>query len=235
MPGRYLLLAGFAWLACAAALAAPPASPVTLTYSLSRNGLTLADVTDTLAFGDRRFEIKSNGRGAGLLALISRVQMNRSSDGEILAGGLRPLHYRESRGNNERLLGADFDWSTQLLDLSDNGQHEHVELPAGSLDRLSFPYSFSFLPKTPARWRLAMTDGRRLTDYQFRLVGKETIDTPIGEQRTLRYSRIREGDDPVFDLWLGVDQHLLPLRIVFTDKDGARFEQVITRIDYHAQ
>jgi hypothetical protein len=219
------LIASLAW-------AAPPASPVTLTYNVSRGGLMLAEVTDTVTFEGKRFEIKSSGRGAGLLALMPKAEVSRTSEGEINGAGLRPLHYREERGNKERTLGADFDWQTRKLTLLDNGQREALDLPPGSLDRLSFPYSFAFLPKPPDRVRIAMTDGRHLSDYEFKLVGQETVATPLGKFPALHYSRERTGDDPVFDLWLGIDQHLLPLRIAFMDRDGGRFEQVVTRIDF---
>src|SRR5690348_6579200 len=81
---------------------APPSSPVTVSYSLSRSGVQLAELTDTINFNGERFEIKSNGRGAGLLALIPRVQLARSSEGEIGEDGLRPVRYHEERGNKER-------------------------------------------------------------------------------------------------------------------------------------
>lgn len=226
----------FVWLACA--LAALPAwgeqlnSSFKVTYALSRGGFQLAEMTDTIRFDGHRFEIRSNGRGTGVLALIPRAQIVRSSEGELVAAGLLPARYREQRGEKERTLGADFDWQTKRLTLSDNDQHEQIDLPAGSLDRLTFPYSFAFQSRTPDHVRLAMTDGRHLSAYEFKLVGKETITTPLGNVPALRYTRLREGDDPVFDLWLGLDQHLLPLRIVFTDKDGGRFEQLVTRIEF---
>lgn len=225
----FALLAGF-FLALPV-WAAPPNSPVTVSYNLMRSGITLAELTDTLSFDNQHFAIKSNGKGIGLLSLIPNAQIARSSEGDVEPFGLRPTHYREERGNKDRSLGADFDWAARRLTLSDNKEHEQIELPPGSLDRLSFPYSFAFLPKPPERLRLAMTDGRHLSTYEFKLIGRETITTPLGTQPALRYTRLREGDDPEFDLWLGVDQHLLPLRIVFTDKDGGHFEQVVTRID----
>jgi hypothetical protein len=222
-------------LAATTGWAVPPSSPVTISYSISRSGFDLAEVTDTISFDAHRFDIKSSGRGAGLLALIPKAQIARSSEGEIDASGLRPVHYREQRGNTqERTLAADFDWQSRRLTLNDSGgTQQQVDLPTGSLDRLSFPYSFSFLPQPPERWRLSVADGRHLTAYEFKLVGREKIATPLGTLPALHYTRLREGDDPVFDLWLGLDQHLLPLRIVFTDKDGGRFEQVVTRIDFH--
>ena len=157
----------------------PP--PLTLSYSISTSRLPIAEVTDVLNFDQQSFRIQSEGRGAGLFALISRARITRNSEGEVRPEGLRPTRYSESRGNNERSLGARFDWPKQKLILSRDQEQEEVELPAGSLDRLSFPYSFAFLPKPPPQWKLAVTDGRYLTPYEFKLVGEEVISTPLGE------------------------------------------------------
>jgi hypothetical protein len=39
------------------------------------------------------------------------------------------------------------------------------------------------------------------------------------------------GDDTAFDIWLGLEHQLLPIRVTYADKGGARFEQYLRAIN----
>jgi hypothetical protein len=39
-------------------------------------------------------------------------------------------------------------------------------------------------------------------------------------------------DERGADLWLAITQHYLPVKAVVAEKDGARLEQVVTKITY---
>lgn len=212
--------------------AAPPHS-LALTYSVKVDNLRLAEMVDTVNLNGQRYNIESDGYGAGWLALIPRAKIKRKSEGEITDAGLKPSRYEEVRGFRERSLAAQFDWQNRKLTLRNGESSEQIELPHGTLDRLCFPYGFAFLPKPPARWKVHIADGRHLTVYEFTLVGEKTIDTPLGPLAALHYSKVREADDTPFDIWLGIKQHHLPIRITYNDKEGRTFEQIIARIDHH--
>jgi hypothetical protein len=53
----------------------------------------------------------------------------------------------------------------------------------------------------------------------------------MGEQKALRYTKILSGDDTPFDIWLGIEQQLLPIRVTYADKGGAQFEQYLRAIN----
>ena len=224
-----LLFALFAatFAVCAIARAAPPSGTTTLVYEFSRNGLALAEMTDTLRVHGAEYELTSNAQGVGIVAVLARGQsLRRESRGAIGATGLLPRIFSEQRGAEYR-LNAEFDWAAREVVLT-NAQGEKSREPVvpNAQDRLSFPYQLAFVPGSPpAEFTVQVADGRFLTPYTFRLVGTETIRTGLGEVKALHYTKVMSGNDTGFDLWLGLEQQLLPVRVSYADKNGARFEQ----------
>ncbi len=228
MPRRWLIALCAALLAVAGmARSAPPAGMTTLVYEFSRSGLALAEMTDTLRVHGGDYELTSNAQGVGIVALLARGQsLRRESRGAIGAAGLSPKSFFEQRGTDYK-LNAEFDWPAREVILTNaQGEKSREPVTANAQDRLSFPYLLAFAPGAPpAEFTVQVADGRFLTAYTFRLVGTETITTGLGEVKALHYTKVLAGNDTAFDLWLGLEQQLLPVRVSYADKNGARFEQ----------
>ena len=222
--------AAFATLAIFAAssvAAVLPAGTTTLVYDFSRSGMALAEMTDTLHVRGREYQLSSVAQGVGLVALLARGQtLKRESRGAITATGLQPKVFSEERGNSYR-LNAEFDWQGRQITMIDaKGERSQEALSDGAQDRMSMPYHVAFVNgMPPAELSIQVADGRRLTGYSFRLVGTETVTTGMGDVKALHYTKVLAGSETAFDLWLGVDQQLLPVRVSYADKDGARYEQ----------
>lgn len=76
------------------------------------------------------------------------------------------------------------------------------------------------------------TDGRRLEPVRY-AVGKETLDTPMGKLETIVLTKqVDNSEDRDKKIWLAVDHHMLPVRIVSTEKLGIITDQIATRITY---
>jgi hypothetical protein len=215
-----------------AASAQPPSGTTTLVYEFSRSGFQLAKMTDTLRVTGGEYELTSSAQGVGVVAVLARGQsIRRESRGAIGAEGLAPRSFTEQRGDNYK-LSADFNWPGREVVLTNaQGAVSRLQLAPRTQDRLSFPYQIAFAHGTPpAEFSIAVADGRHVTQYAFRLVGTETVSTGIGELKALHYTKILSGGDTAFDIWLGVDHQLLPVRLSYADKDGARFEQSLRAI-----
>jgi hypothetical protein len=74
--------------------------------------------------------------------------------------------------------------------------------------------------QTPRQYTLI--SGVRLKDYKVDMEGEETLQTPVGDLRTLRVrsSRVKEGSDRVTKLWLAPELDYLPVQMVH-ENDGA--------------
>ena len=127
---------------------------------------------------------------------------------------------------------AIFDWDNKLLTLQHKRGEEQKPLPADAQDKLSLPYSFMFSPIPGKVITLHETDGRRLEPVRY-TVGKETLDTPMGKLETIVLTKQLENNgDRDKKIWLAVDHHMLPVRIIATEKLGIVTDQIVTQITY---
>jgi hypothetical protein len=50
--------------------------------------------------------------------------------------------------------------------------------------------------------------------------------------QTLHIAKVRDGpDDKATDIWFATERDFIPVRVLVVDKDGARADQIVTRID----
>lgn len=218
----------------ASASAAQPPRKVTLSYELSYNGVVAAELTEVLEHDGKKFLLTSEGRGKGIGALLYGGAAKRSCRGEISSTGLRPLEYRDQRGDKAAAVAL-FDWTRKTLTQQHDGKNETTNMVLPLQDRLSFLYDFAFQSapelKPGREIRINLTDGKGLTQFQYHVAGREILKTPAGDLETVRLVKQRENkDDKGTEIWFASGRDYLPVRVLVVEKDGARIDQVLTRI-----
>ncbi len=164
---------------------------------------------------DGHYSLVSIAQATGLASLFVSGKLVQTSEGSITAQGLQPEQYWLSRGER-RQDTARFDWGAGRLVLGNNG----IELPAGSQDVLSFPFHLAMtVGSLTTEWTLAVTNGRKLREYQFRNLGQERLVQGEAEIDTLHLQGSRSGEGTL-DVWLAPSRHWLPLRIRTLDQKG---------------
>ena len=212
----------------AMAHAAPP-EHIKITYELSVKGMS-GDAVETLEHNGKTYSIVSETRGRGILATIG-VLNKRTSRGHITPQGLRPDEYRDERPFGW-VASAKFDWEARTITQARKGKAETLPMPATAQDPLSLAYTFTFVPPKEKEYDIIRADGRGLTPFRFAVVGNERIPTPLGEMQTLHIAKVRDGpDDKATDIWFATERDFIPVRVLVVDKDGARADQIVTRID----
>ncbi len=210
-----------------AAAAAPPAR-LEVAYEVARNGTAVAEVTDRLEHDGRAYRLEQSWKGKGVFALRGEAQ--RSSRGAIAGKELRP-HEFEDRRTGRPAARALFGWEAKTLTLQYKDGPETRPLPPRAQDRLSFLWSFAFDPPRGQPVILSVADGKGVSRYVYRSAGRERIRTPAGAFEALKLAKQKDGaDDRGTEVWLAADRHYVPVRIVVTEKDGTRIEQVAVRI-----
>jgi hypothetical protein len=205
---------------------------VTIIFDVSRGNFGLGTGTEVLESDGKSYSIVSQTHPTGIAALIPKARIRRESRGMITSQGLRPQQFLEQRGKDEPAV-AKFDWEKKLITFEREGKAQSEALPNITYDRLCIAYNFAFRQPQGDDFQFSMTDGKRLSEYRYVLVGKEILKTPMGEVQTVHWTKQREKEtDRGADLWLATDQYFLPVRIVFTDKDGSHYEQVAKQISY---
>ncbi len=218
----------------AGAAAAQPPHKLALSYDLSYNGVVAAELTEVIEHDGKSFSLSSEGRGKGIGALLYRGAAKRSCRGEITSAGLRPLEYRDQRGDKPAAV-ARFDWARKTLTQEHGGKNETTDMVPALQDRLSFLYNYAFQSppdlKPGRQIKETLTDGKGLTRFHYEVAGRETLKTPAGELETVRLVKRRENkDDKETEIWFASSRDYLPVRILVIETDGARVDQVLTRI-----
>ena len=220
-----LFLAGPAW-------AVQPPPRVQMDFDVNSGSMHLGEGRDVLEHDGKQYSVVSESKTVGVAAFLYKMNIRRESRGLVTKGGLRPLHFQEERTRKPK-RAADFDWEAKQLKLTDGENVSTVALPDNSFDQTSFAYAFAFRSPDEELPPVHLTDGRKLSDYKYQMVGKEKIKTPIGELETLHFQKVREADDKRgFEVWLAVEHHYLPVKIRFIEKDGTVLDSTVTAISY---
>jgi Protein of unknown function (DUF3108) len=211
-----------------AARAAPPGH-VEVAYEVSKDGTALADIVERLEHGAGRYELVETWKGRGVFAL--RGAIRRLSRGTVGDEGLRPVEFADERTGRETAR-AKFDWSAKTLTMQYKGDPQTVPLPPNAQDRLSFLIAFAFLPLGPQPISFSVADGGGVSRYVFDVVGRERVKTPAGEFDAVKLARRKDGpeDRRSTEIWLATARGQLPVRVLITEKDGSRLDQLATRI-----
>ena len=228
-PNRRALL--IAALLPAAVIAAPPPR-VVVGYDMSRNGMVMAELKETLEHDGKSYRIVSEGKAKGVFAVLAPGAVTRTSEGAVAAEGLLPREYREQRGSKS--ASAKFDRAAHTLVQQKEGQGPETQpLPERAQDRLSYLWSFAFTPPKAGHVQAMVADGRGApVRYDYAVAGTEVLKTPIGDLETLHLVKQRAPDDSrQTEVWLAVKRDYVPVRVLVVDKDGTRLDQVVTRIE----
>jgi len=236
IPRRTVLLGGLAMaLAVAAAPlhAAPryaPPAPAVLTYKLgaSAKGFKI-NVDSTLEWQRSGSDYKVINRGSFMF--FSFVW---ESTGKVGDQGLQPERYQETR--NKRVKVAEFDAVAGKLRLP-SGNEEPLE--PGTQDRMSVLLQLSAIGRADAA---AFAVGKVLPfkvagsshsdNWRFRVAGKETLSTGMGNVEAVHLVRERDHDDgQKIEVWLAPAHDWLPVRVLSNEADGDFLDQVISKIE----
>jgi hypothetical protein len=211
------------------ALAAP--QNFTVAYHVTRNGQPFADVTETYRQEGGRYKLESITKGIGVYSLFGKRRL--VSEGDVTPEGLRPTHFEQDQGDDpKRKITADFDWAAGILTMVAKGKTKAVALPPGTQDLASYAYQFMFAPPQGDDVQLPVTTGRKLKTYHYRIEARDApVETTAGTYKTLHFVNATEGGDEK-QLWLGVDAHYIPVRIVMPDDQGGTLEQVLTSLHF---
>ena len=228
---KLLRLAAWLLLCIAApAFAAPPAS-IELVYDVYKDSLLIGRIDESYVREQDRYTLTSTTTPLGLLAVFKPEKIFMHSEGLVDQHGLRPLLFTHQRERDEsRDSRAEFDWKIGHLTLPLPAPGAVHQLESGTQDRLSAMYQFMFLPlKNLSNVDFPMTNGRKLDDYHYAVARGTPLQTAAGDFDTLYLDSQSKPGESRTEIWLAVQQHYLPCKMVITDGNGDRLTQILSK------
>ena len=184
----------------------------------------LATGEQTLQWVDEggRYTLVSVAEATGLAGMFYRGRFVQTSRGQITSRGLQPEEFWDQRG--DKRSSARFDIASGLLTLSPaKGAPRHFAYQGDVQDALSLFFQLALTAPPEGRLTYKVFNGKKLRDYVYEVRGQETLDTALGELRTLHLARVADGDGR-FEAWLAIDRHYLPVRVLRSDEKGSEVE-----------
>ena len=218
-------------IAAGSALAAGPRA-VTASYAASMNALPIAVIEERFETKGPAYRVTSMSSPTGVLALFRKDGLRLASEGQVTTEGLRPEQFQGERTNGTDKVTAEFDWKSSKITMTNNGQADTQPLQAGTQDRLSIMYQFMFYDMARrGDLAFAMTNGRKLDRYRYTIERDVELDTPLGKLSTVHLVKEREANDPVTEIWLSRDHQYFPVKMLIIEGNGARYEQMVQRLE----
>ncbi len=215
------------------AIAAEPVLPptVSINYRLT-SSLTDGVASFVWKREGSRYQLESSIEAKGFFSIVGALR--QSSRGEINAQGLQPAFFSIKRGDGVADT-ANFSRDSRELKTFARGENKVAPLPAGLQDTLSFlfqlPYDLRALKSESERLVVLASNARKIYRHEFVRVGEETLQTAMGEIRTLHLKSQETNPEDVYEVWLAPEKFYLPVRLKFF---AGRFlvEQTVSSISF---
>jgi hypothetical protein len=181
------------------------------------------------------YRIRGEAQAEGFFTLFLEGQILQESRGTVGPTGLRPEHFSEQKPN-AGAEGLTFDWQGRTVTFERKGESRTTPLTDNTVDWLSMIFQLAHMPPASGTTELQVFTQRRMYKFRLQVLGIEEIDIPLGRVRALHLRH----EDPVkseaVDVWLGVDQHYLPVKMRYpVARNRLMVEQVATRVDSSAR
>ena len=160
------------------------------------------------------YVISGEARAEGFFALFLEGQLRQESRGKVTTGGLRPDRFTEHKPGNPISEGIDFDWAAKkaTLDKGD-GKPKSEAITGNTVDWLSMIFQLAHVPPRGDTYDLRVFTQRRFYEFHLIVMGEEQIEIPMGKVRAQHLRHVDPQDGSIIDVWLGIDQHYLPVKL----------------------
>ena len=176
------------------------------------------------------YRISGEAEAEGFFALFLEGQILQEARGTITATGLQPESFSERKPNSPA-EGLQFDWAQKTVVQDRNGKQKTVALEANTVDWLSMIFQLAARPPQGDTIDMKVYTQRKLYAFRLQVLGTEEIDIPLGRVRALHLKHVDPEDQSEVDVWLGVDQYYMPVKMRYpVAKNRLTVEQVATRI-----
>jgi hypothetical protein len=176
------------------------------------------------------YTITSEAEAVGFFTLFLEGRIQQESSGKVTAEGLRPERFVERMPGNP-VEGLEFDWTAHKVTFDRRTEKKTADLADNTVDWLSMIFQLAHMPPSGDSYALRVYTQRKLYTFNLKILGEEEVDIPLGKVKALHLRHIDPEDQTAVDVWLGVGQHYLPVKLRYpVARNRLTVEQVATSV-----
>jgi len=176
------------------------------------------------------YSIEGEAQAEGFFTLFLEGRLRQEARGTVTPRGLRPDHFSEYKPNTAP-EGVQFDWDARKVTLDRGDKQKTEDITPNTMDWLSMIFQMAHMPPRGDSYDLRVYTQRRYYEFHLIVVGPEEIEIPMGKVRTLHMRHVDPKDGEVVDVWLGIDQHYLPVKLRYpVARNRLMVEQSATKV-----
>lgn len=198
-----------------------------IAFSLILGRIQVGEALQTWSRDERGYRLRIVMETTGAARMFKALTITQTSAGGFYSGGLRPrsFSYEQTGRATSNTL---FDWKQMKLTLARGDNHREFPLEVGAQDLLSLAYQLALAGDGERQTQIAVASGKNYYSNALEWSGEDTVSTPAGEVRALRVRTASQ--DTTTEIWLAPDLQNLPVRIMFTDRNGTATQLVATQV-----
>lgn len=209
----------------------------TAKYSVLRDKKKYGHATRTLSKSNTAYSLSFNTSASIFFYSINTSETSTFlwQDNKV---ALLSYEGKDSRTfKKDKHLQLNFDHNNQTLTAKKNGDINDYPLKDGVLDPL-FAYEklrLDALEKNgfsnEIKLHYNIYDSSGLKEYNFKNGGRVIVDTPLGELKCIKISRIRKNSTRKTHIWLAIDYDYIPVKILQEHKEEEVATLLISNIE----
>jgi hypothetical protein len=210
----------------------PPSADLNYSIKARQKGFSVSgDALISWRLAGAKYSLRADTR-AGLFGSI----LENRSEGAIDGFGIAPALFTEKRIRKDPSTTT-FDRAGKSISFTEGGLT--YPLVGGEQDRTSVAWQLVATVRaapdkfTPgSSWSFFVAGRHDAEPWTFKVVGKESIRTGLGQVETLHLVKLPPPDskDQTLDLWLAPAHEWYPVRLRFTDRDDEFVDQTLEKI-----
>ncbi|MEB4591077.1 DUF3108 domain-containing protein [Candidatus Thiothrix sp. Deng01] len=193
-------------------------------YTVTAKGMEVGAMTASLSYANDAYTYQKLTKANGLAAFLSGDTLTERSTGNKTGDTLIPKHYLNHHQNRRKDKKDELDFTSPTSvsgTFADNAYKLNV--PKGTLDPAVMELALmdALAANQPLSYKVVSRG--KLQDYQFRKLGKETIQTPAGAYECEKVEVIHQDNKRQTTLWLAPKLNYAIVQVNHTE-DGDLIE-----------
>ena len=185
-----------------------------LVYRAKVAGINIGTLNRQLRHAQNgHYTVTSETNARGVAAILMKDTYREKSEFMVDKGMIYPLKYHQAPDKKpEKARIATFDWDNKKVSLNNDRVYD---IKPGVQDPASFLFFWMLTPPALGeKGAISLVDGKRMSQYEFKIIGQEKIASLWGEINSLRIERQKKGNpEKILRMWLATEHSYIPVVI----------------------